>query len=130
MTFAISRKADLPENIKRRIRMEAAIGKCLVKSLLEAGFALADGQADDDAPEAKPTTSFAAVMRWMGECDEDRVLVYRTKTDERPIGWVYLIYGNSGWDVVNDYTTNIADQMKQANELANRLDPDNRYYLR
>jgi hypothetical protein len=29
-------------------------------------------------------------------------------------GWVYLVMGNDGWDVISDYTTNLEDLLKGA----------------
>ena len=34
------------------------------------------------------------------------------------VGWVYLVYGNSGYDVISDYTTNLEELLKPANALA------------
>lgn len=36
--------------------------------------------------------------------DEDQLLFY--KGDEY-MGWVRLIYGNDGWDVINDYSVKL-----------------------
>lgn len=30
------------------------------------------------------------------------------------IGWVYLVFGNDGWDLVSDYTTNMEELLKGA----------------
>lgn len=35
-------------------------------------------------------------------------------------GWAYLVFGNEGWDVVNDYTTGIENLMAGAMEIANQ----------
>lgn len=35
-------------------------------------------------------------------------------------GWVYVVLGNDGWDVISDYTTNLEPLMKGANRLAER----------
>lgn len=35
-------------------------------------------------------------------------------------GWVYLVFGNDGWDVINDYTMNLEPLMAGANELSQR----------
>jgi len=38
-----------------------------------------------------------------------------TKT---PIGWVRFVMGNDGYDVINDYTTNLEKVLKRANQVA------------
>ena len=36
-------------------------------------------------------------------------------------GWVYLVYGNDGWDVLADYTVNLGPSMQPANELSDQI---------
>jgi hypothetical protein len=36
------------------------------------------------------------------------------------IGWVYVVLGNDGWDVISDYTTNLEPLMAGANKLADK----------
>ena len=36
-------------------------------------------------------------------------------------GWVYLVYGNDGYDTISDYTVNLEDVLKPVNEYANSL---------
>ena len=33
-------------------------------------------------------------------------------------GWVFFVFGNDGWDVISDYTTNLEPLLKSANELS------------
>ena len=35
-------------------------------------------------------------------------------------GWVYLVFGNDGWDVISDYTTNLEPLLKGANEISDK----------
>ena len=34
------------------------------------------------------------------------------------IGWVYLVFGNDGWDVISDYTTNLEFLMGEALKIS------------
>lgn len=36
------------------------------------------------------------------------------------IGWVYLVFGNDGWDVVSDYTTNLESLLTGANKISKK----------
>jgi len=36
------------------------------------------------------------------------------------VGWVKLVFGNYGWDVISDYTTNLEKYMEGARRLANK----------
>lgn len=35
-------------------------------------------------------------------------------------GWVYLVLGNEGWDVISDYTTNLESVLSGAFEISNQ----------
>ncbi len=35
-------------------------------------------------------------------------------------GWLYIVLGNDGYDVISDYTTNLETLLKNANLLANQ----------
>lgn len=38
------------------------------------------------------------------------------------IGWVYIVLGNDGWDVISDYTVNLEALLDGANRLADKLE--------
>ena len=58
-------------------------------------------------------------MKLLGECDEDRIVVY-TPAKGR-VGWLHLVYGNDGNDVIADYTTNLEPQLQAVNAYAETL---------
>jgi hypothetical protein len=35
-------------------------------------------------------------------------------------GWVYVVLGNDGWDVISDYTINLEELMVNANRLSDK----------
>ena len=37
-------------------------------------------------------------------------------------GWVQFIYGNAGFDVINDYTVNLEAALARTNKLADSFD--------
>ncbi len=59
-------------------------------------------------------------MRHVRRTDED---VLHFGYDGQPsLGWVYLVYGNDGYDVVNDYTTNLDELfMARINEMTYKM---------
>ena len=112
-------------SVKRRQRVEQRIASRAVSALLDAGFTLAVAQGDERPEPA--TRSKARIMRELGECDDDRLMVYKPDNlpplnatgNEHPAdGWIHFVYGNDGWDVMSDYTTSlesyIADAIKYA----------------
>jgi len=36
-------------------------------------------------------------------------------------GWVYLVFGNDGWDVISDYSMKIEPLLENVNKLADKL---------
>lgn len=34
------------------------------------------------------------------------------------VGWIHLVFGNSGWDLISDYSTNLESFLKPVNDLA------------
>lgn len=115
-------------SVTNRQKIERAIASRAVSALLDAGFTLAVAQGDETP--CAPTRSKRQVMLELGECDDDRLLVYKadniptphTTGREHPAnGWVYFVYGNDGWDVICDYTTNLEEVLKDTTVYAESL---------
>ena len=104
-------------SVTRRQKIESRIASRAVSALLAAGYWLAVCQGDEE--EQPATTLKREIMRDLGECDEDRIIVYRDKTR---VGWLYLVYGNdNGETVITDYTTNLEPQLQAVNTYASTL---------
>ena len=105
-------------SVTRRQRVEQRIASRAVSALLAAGYWLAVCQGDED--EQPATTIKRKIMELLGECDEDRIIVY-TPAKGR-VGWLYLVYGNdNGETVITDYTTNLEPQLQAVNAYAETL---------
>ena len=103
-------------SVTRRQKIESRIASRAISALLAAGYWLAVCQGDEDE---QPASRYKRdIMKLLGECDEDRIIVYRDKTR---VGWVHLVYGNAGWDVISDYTTNLEPQLQAVNTYAETL---------
>jgi hypothetical protein len=101
--------------IKRRIAVEQKIARFTVKKLIEAGFKLS--VYDGEAVTVKRSQDAVAICNAMATTDEDRLFVYDSDKQER-FGWIYFVYGNDGYDVISDYTTNLDPQMEAINKYA------------
>ncbi|MEI6283032.1 MAG: hypothetical protein WCP82_10030 [Alphaproteobacteria bacterium] len=117
-------------SVMRRQKVERRVVSQLVTDLLNAGFVLAVCQGDNRDDPCAPTTNKKEIMLQLGECDDDRLFVY--SADNAPAlgasdrvhavtGWVYLVYGNDGWDVIADYTGNLEKHMALTNALVEKL---------
>ena len=105
-------------DVVRRQRMERAVISALVKAGLEAGYTL--GVHDGEEVVLNRSTSYKAVMAAIMSVDEEHIVFYSAETGKR-VGWVFLVYGNDGWDVISDYTTNLEAIMERPNKVSDRL---------
>jgi len=115
--------------VAARQRVERSIARRVILDALRAGYTLSvfDGEEVTLKHSSKAKDILAAMMT----TDIDHLLFH--KADTGPVepqgfgrisgvdsGWVMFVYGNDGWDVVSDYTTNLEDVLKGANNLADR----------
>ena len=107
--------------LRERIRIEKEIATQFVKDAIAAGYWLALDNGGDEL-EVKPTGNTDVILAAMFEVDDEHLYVYPAGKvkDEDSIGWVYFVYGNDGWDVINDYTTNLEPIMAGADALAEK----------
>lgn len=119
MTNTPKRKLD--PKVAKRQAIEKRIVRAFAKSAFAAGFTLLiDNGGDDD--ERIATSTVRQTMKEIMATDEDRIYVMR---DGKAIGWAYFVYGNSGWDVLSDYTVNLEEKYKitqEAQALAEKLE--------
>jgi hypothetical protein len=88
-------------SVKMRQLVEREIATAVVDSLLAAGFALSVENGDD---EIFASGDAATILAAMFLTDDERLYAEKGGKD---FGWVYFVYGNDGWDVINDYTVNL-----------------------
>lgn len=105
--------------LKQRINLEKRIARTIVEDALAAGFSLNVHNGGDVHELKAPTTDKKTILNIMFKTDEEHLLVYNSSNGQR-IGWVYFVYGNDGWDVVSDYTTNLEPIMKRADKIADQ----------
>lgn len=97
------------------IDIEKQIVRKVIKDAIEAGFSLT--VYDGEEYVLTGSRDSAAVLRAMFSTDED-TLYFRSVSK---VGWVHFVYGNDGYDVISDHTTNLSDLLSGAMELADRL---------
>lgn len=114
--------ANADSGVIARILLERRIAVSLVNELLAAGFSISIDNGED---ETEPSTNVDKILDAMSLTDEDYVHVYK---DAKYVGWVFLVYGNDGWDVINDgwdvindYTTNLETHIRKTNALIEEL---------
>lgn len=115
---------DCSRETRERMLIERAIIRATVNDLIRAGYTVTVSYGEGDDP-VECSADVNAIMAAIGECDEEMLYLYRTPTiadaESECAGWISLVYGNDGWDVVCDYTTNLEDDLKPSNELASSM---------
>lgn len=109
--------------LETRIAIEKRIARKTIEVMVAAGFYVKVFDGEEWACSATQDVKLA--LDAMLQTDDDKLYVLAkndsTEPDARPfkrIGWVWFVYGNSGYDVVCDYTTNLEPQMKEVDAYA------------
>lgn len=106
--------------IQERQAIEREIVGAVVRAALDAGYEVA---VDNGEEEFKPSADADTIMSRLFTVDEEYLRMYRNGVQA---GWVLLVYGNDGYDVVCDYTTgaqsNMAPLMVEAEKLADKYE--------
>lgn len=113
----VSDKAVLERHdvgVRPRARMELKIVNRLLKLCKKEGYTVKIAEYEDNG-ERTPKDLKGAIFN----LDEARLFLSK---DGKSQGWIYLVLGNSGYDLVSDYTTNLDGFLKPVMELADRLE--------
>lgn len=105
-------------SVKLRQRLERTIARRVVLDALAAGYTLSVNNGGDE-DEIPPQSKARPVLSAMFATDCEHLKMWKTGAAGTVcVGWVFFVYGNDGWDVVNDYTTNLDPIMAGADRLA------------
>ncbi|MEH2517386.1 hypothetical protein V1279_002959 [Bradyrhizobium sp. AZCC 1610] len=97
--------------------IERQIARRIIDDALAAGFAIDVYDGGDFAIEK--STDADAIFSAMFSTDDDRLYMHK---DGKQVGSVWLIYGESGWDVITDYSMSIDDLLQGALKLSEELE--------
>lgn len=103
--------------VRYRVATERKIVMALIDHALAEGYELA---IDDGDVRPFWTTDRRTLIDNIMETDEDYL---RFRKDGKIAGWVFLVYGNEGWDVICDNTTNLEEFLAPITKLAEGLEP-------
>jgi len=108
-------------NIQNIARIEREIVSAIIQNALDLNYTVIHHNGDEVTVMAHPDENrardFHKMMDEIRQCDEER-LIFRNADGQR-VGSVFLVYGNDGYDVINDHTDN--DEMDRILEKANKL---------
>jgi hypothetical protein len=108
------------ETVRKRQKLEIRIVTRVVKDALAAGYVLDVDNGGDELEVTGATTLKATLAALMNTDDEYLIL----RHPEGRGGWIRLVYGNDGWDVICDYSgvDHIEAVLAGANALAEKLE--------
>jgi hypothetical protein len=112
-------KSHCADSVRFRILTERAIARKTAQALIAAGFFVRVHDGEDWACER--TTKLPVIMAAIMATDEETLHVYREDTGAARYGWVQFVYGNGGWDVTSDHTTNLEEVLQPVSDYAEQL---------
>ena len=112
--WAKQRRAEGHHALAKRIIQEGRMASALVKACLAKGYMISVYNGEDWA--LIRGKAYREVMDALWQTDEE-VLVVRNAAKEI-VGRFWLVYGNSGSELVSDYSANAA-----CDEIWNELEP-------
>jgi hypothetical protein len=113
--------------LEQRIRLEKRIGRRLVRDLLAAGYVITVNNGGDKN-EIPYSSDFSTITNAMFATDEEHLLVAKWGQDDsgKPYldqtSFVFLVYGNDGWDVIADYGTSLEPVLSPINHWIDELE--------
>jgi len=106
-------------SVKMRQLVEKEIATAFIKEALKANYSITVYDSEEDTLiRSKDKTS---ILKAMFTSDDDRLYLYKDGAKDY-YGWVWFIYGNDGWDVISDYTTNLDPLMPNVNKVIDKYE--------
>lgn len=101
---------ELAPAVKKRQAIERKIVRSFAKEMIAAGFTIRIDNGGDSY-ETPHLNRIGLISKAIMATDEERLYVFRKEADgtnaKKPFAWAFFVYGNDGWDVMSDYTTNL-----------------------
>lgn len=110
------------ESHEQRQCVEREIVRRVVRAMLGAGYLLGVDSGGDE-PDLYRCADEAQIMEAAFAVDDCRLMVQHSdpKAVKENCGWVRFVFGNSGYDVLSNYTVNHETLLKPINEYADTL---------
>lgn len=107
--------------VRVRALVEREILRRTIAALLAAGYHLQINDGEED--QTPLTTDAALLLKESCATDEDILYVFKPGEADKfnGEGFVHFIYGNTGWDVISDYSVNLATPLEPVFEYADEM---------
>lgn len=110
-------KEIVDPGVRSRVAIERRIVTSLVNEFAEQGFAF---WVDNGGEDFILCTTVEKALDALMNTDDDQ-LGPIPKGDSIPLGWIRLVYGNDGWDVMSDWHTKLDKYMPKTLALVEEL---------
>jgi hypothetical protein len=90
--------------VRGRALIELQVVDALIRAAQEAEYRLEIADLEEDYPDMVTPNDFKLAVF---NLDDAMINVYNSPGAEEPFGWVRLVFGNDGWDLVSDYSVNL-----------------------
>lgn len=108
--------------LETRIKLEHQIVRRIVRDLLAAGYELTvnNGGEENEIPWSR---NFSEIASALFATDDEHILTRKIgEQTQTGSSFVYLVYGNDAWEVVNDYGMSLEHVMGGINKYCERLE--------
>jgi len=85
------------------LKIDRAISGKLVELAIAKGYSLTVRTNDDDAHNVIKSRDPKVILDELHSVDDERLYVH--DANGKRLGWIYFVFGESGWDVICDHTT-------------------------
>lgn len=96
---------------------ERQIARKIIEDAITAGYTI-DVYDGGDFP-LKDSADIEMILGAMFSTDSDKLYLCK---GGKSVGWVFLVYGECGWDVICDHTMNIESVLSGALKLSDELE--------
>lgn len=103
--------------VELRRLVEKKIAEAFIDSVLGAGHRIS--VYDGGAFPLRNSTSKKDILEAMFSTDGD--ILYVFNVGGKRLGWCEFVYGNDGYDVISDYSTNLEPYMVEANRVSDKF---------
>lgn len=125
--FARSDGREWDPKIRARQTMERAVIRHACTALIAAGCYL---RVDNGEELVTPhTNKLNEVMDAIMQTDEEHIHVYKRHGvvhkkhgfEFNKLGWIFLVYGNAGWEVIADHTVSLGELLASTDAYTDQL---------
>jgi hypothetical protein len=116
--LALIEECDSSVRVRRLIELAVVRHACR-RIVLLMGYSISvDDGGDEPVTQIKDIDAIVTAAFAVDGC---RLYVHEPATNKSPYGWIYLVFGNDGWDVISDHSVNLEELLKPTMEYAEQL---------